>query len=1534
MSDEAPLPPGWKQLVSKSRGCIYYFNESTGKSSWERPRADPGLADSHRTEELPDERAAVSESSGAVQHESKRPRLSDVIPLAVFNASRQQLLSDGLFLDIAALEYAVRRHFGDRLPHEVSEALGGLQRVMASVNSALAAAFATHHLLTLRDLEAWVLWSSRDFEGAASFAELCLGPLGLHPLVLRHMPHAHVILLRSPHLKDLDAISVVSRVANLVDANAQRVSFGEGLHLFAQELGLENASELPVHVRAEGFLSSLVERCLNQRRHVEHVAAQQAEREAAHAAQQAARERADAARRAAAAAPPLAVFGGPDAPDCVTELLATVEYAAADAFLAAKDRSKSRLEIGLLKQERAATREVLGRMRTAPNAMEATRELLRGLHTSWSQHAVLCWSLPRIATLTLPLSDAKQLLHRHAEGEGDVPLDFPPIFNNEARKELHHLCQRHGQKIHNYSVGEGARRYLVVHRSELIPNPHYHSELDDRFEGAKPALTPEEVPAQAGRAAVRLLTRAGRGGNEAEEEEEEGGERGGGTKLHRPDTKWLSDGERPTYAKMPSVPPGGKMPSNLALHLIGKEVVAPLVRKLVYAAGCLAAVDHSSGATDGGRRADKARLAAEVERQFKAGTLKWMKLEDETEGMDLRSYCQTHGLGVSGEKAEVVARIVAFLSDAAEVSAARVADEDADGNEGSAAQQEYRVLRVLDHVRTLVEDDENEAAQDAAAATASSAAAGTLAKSPIDRLATLEARLLRENDMRRFEELKLPHRSLLALLAAEAPPALQLQLLPSADATAKDVSAVRHGRHWTPSTLLPAASRLLAQLSAASPDASPEQLYAALAAHYGAEELCAVASVGGSAGGVEGARHVIDSLRRAGSASDSSPAATSPSSIMPACMLAMPFVVADQTSSWPALPSAAAVAAILAVPPLADLESTTRWPLLFEPSVGSLRQFCASTPSVASLVLELCDGLLIKMQAGTLSDMSSALHALEATRAVALALYLCSSGGGSQHAPLELIRSEVSAALAAAPSTSALAFSLGCVDALPAAKCPPALLRLVASLFLTPLKAVLPGAYRSLVAMADACQQPLLGHIGCMLGETELVSAGLPSSREAAPADAVMKEQQPATKAAVAATAAASSSIVEGASAGAACSGAAASMDAAAPVGVTTSLQTSDAPPTASVAEDPSEGDDPSCEDVCKAIARRFGCGIDAELDAAGQEALQQLRGVTMRSIQRLAAELYGGNAHFLLEIIQNADDNRYPARAVPQLCIRLPRDGCEVAFDNNELGFSARNVLALCSMGESTKQAADANSIGNKGIGFKSVFKVTPRPRVHSRHFHLQFDARDGGLGYIVPSPAAPPADWDSARKGTRLVLPLEEDGLTKLRELRVQLADLKPSLLLFLRRLRRLEIDDATSGVRRCITMRHTADDGTSVVALLEEQEERSIHSASGKDFEDAQQQQQRWLLVRKVLEPKVERLGIRRTHMVLAFPLLEQANGWLPPQDVCAFLPLRSYGLRFILQAGALPTPPPVQLMPPLSCPFLSRSSVSCPLTRIGV
>ena len=69
------------------------------------------------------------------------------------------------------------------------------------------------------------------------------------------------------------------------------------------------------------------------------------------------------------------------------------------------------------------------------------------------------------------------------------------------------------------------------------------------------------------------------------------------------------------------------------------------------------------------------------------------------------------------------------------------------------------------------------------------------------------------------------------------------------------------------------------------------------------------------------------------------------------------------------------------------------------------------------------------------------------------------------------------------------------------------------------------------------------------------------------------------------------------------------------------------------------------------------------------------------------------------------------------------------------QVGFSKVNVKALCDVGKSTKQHK-VGYIGQKGIGFKSVFKVTDAAEIHSKGFHISFDlVQHRALGYILPT-------------------------------------------------------------------------------------------------------------------------------------------------------------------------------------------------------
>ena len=83
------------------------------------------------------------------------------------------------------------------------------------------------------------------------------------------------------------------------------------------------------------------------------------------------------------------------------------------------------------------------------------------------------------------------------------------------------------------------------------------------------------------------------------------------------------------------------------------------------------------------------------------------------------------------------------------------------------------------------------------------------------------------------------------------------------------------------------------------------------------------------------------------------------------------------------------------------------------------------------------------------------------------------------------------------------------------------------------------------------------------------------------------------------------------------------------------------------------------------------------------------------RAMERLAADLYAAEVHFVFELLQNADDCCFPDGVEPTLTICLKSGHLE--FTSNEVGFERKNVMALCSIGESTK-AKKAGYIGQKG--------------------------------------------------------------------------------------------------------------------------------------------------------------------------------------------------------------------------------------------
>jgi len=91
----------------------------------------------------------------------------------------------------------------------------------------------------------------------------------------------------------------------------------------------------------------------------------------------------------------------------------------------------------------------------------------------------------------------------------------------------------------------------------------------------------------------------------------------------------------------------------------------------------------------------------------------------------------------------------------------------------------------------------------------------------------------------------------------------------------------------------------------------------------------------------------------------------------------------------------------------------------------------------------------------------------------------------------------------------------------------------------------------------------------------------------------------------------------------------------------------------------------PACQqvisDICKA---EFGIGV--ELDAVGTGLRQKQNDRLGRALRRLSQDLYSKDVHFVLELVQNADDNVYDEGVCPALEFILNADGITIL--NNEV--------------------------------------------------------------------------------------------------------------------------------------------------------------------------------------------------------------------------------------------------------------------------
>ncbi len=296
----------------------------------------------------------------------------------------------------------------------------------------------------------------------------------------------------------------------------------------------------------------------------------------------------------------------------------------------------------------------------------------------------------------------------------------------------------------------------------------------------------------------------------------------------------------------------------------------------------------------------------------------------------------------------------------------------------------------------------------------------------------------------------------------------------------------------------------------------------------------------------------------------------------------------------------------------------------------------------------------------------------------------------------------------------------------------------------------------------------------------------------------------------------------------------------------------------------------------------------DSELSKANQ----------MSMIKTLAEDLNKTNAHFIFELIQNAEDNTYET-PLPYISFQLTKtdptctkgsDGALI-IENNEIGFNRNDVATICAVGQSKKRKKFGD-IGEKGIGFKSVFRVTDNPHIFSKGYEFclpEFD-EETGLGYIVPRWLdIPPEGLNPSM--TYIVLPLTKSdfGYAKIESM---LEDIQPEVILFLSTLKQIRIKTDT-GIDFTIFKDNERQPEVTI-----DVKGNKVGNYNGGDF----------LVCPKTFDKPAnithkKREGVEDREVSIAFPLDENSTAI---EKVFAYLPVQDdTGLPFLINADFILT-----------------------------
>jgi hypothetical protein len=174
--------------------------------------------------------------------------------------------------------------------------------------------------------------------------------------------------------------------------------------------------------------------------------------------------------------------------------------------------------------------------------------------------------------------------------------------------------------------------------------------------------------------------------------------------------------------------------------------------------------------------------------------------------------------------------------------------------------------------------------------------------------------------------------------------------------------------------------------------------------------------------------------------------------------------------------------------------------------------------------------------------------------------------------------------------------------------------------------------------------------------------------------------------------------------------------------------------------------------------------------------------------IKNLLTELYPDNAHFIFELLQNAEDARIKSNPTSKGAKKvsfLLKDNALQFQHNGEGLFTLDNVVGITGIGSSPTKRDDPTAIGKFGVGFKAVFAYTNTPEIHSGDFHFRIH------DLVVPGTEGVEQSHAESKQ-TCFLFPFDnpkKPAITAVQEIEKGLCALDDSTLLFLNYIRKID-------------------------------------------------------------------------------------------------------------------------------------------------